>query len=322
VIPTPTTIVVPGPVVPPPTVRPPEFDERCAARELPRVKRDLQRIGRELIKIEREIDRLRAAKVTIPVDTGLLIARARDLLKQVQDAKTCEDAFTAGEEFPDLMSQLRMSIERVARLRFAPRVLTSFDREVKRFLERSRTSIRRLERSKFTVAEFQARRTEAEQQLKECRASATAALTAVDPELFEDTVRSCFEILDEARELLTLTDALVNARSFLTGQVNATLRKAARIIRRLEKEGAEVKHFADVLRQKRDEALAALKAGGVAREELVDLMEEVITAFGDLDDAFERALGTSTYDATVGKPPPSIITPKLEKPAIEFFERE
>lgn len=69
---------------------------------------------------------------------------------------------------------------------------------------------------------------------------------------------------------------------------------------------------------------ARCAAGWRAREGgFVDLMEEVMTAFGDLDDALERALGTSTYEEIVGKaPPPSIATPKLEKPTEEFFERE
>ncbi len=170
--PVPSVIVISGPTGPPPTVRPPEFDDRCEARELPRVKRDLTRI-------EQEIDRLRRAKVTVPTDTGLLIVRARDLLQQVQAATTCEDAFTTGEELPDFMGQLRVSVERVSQLRFAPRVLTSYDREVKRFLDRTRTGVRHLERAKFDVTGFQSRFTEAEQQLKDCRTSATAALDAV-----------------------------------------------------------------------------------------------------------------------------------------------
>ncbi|MBI4434487.1 carboxypeptidase regulatory-like domain-containing protein [Candidatus Uhrbacteria bacterium] len=324
--PVPSIIVLPGPAVPPPSVRPPEFDDRCEARELPRVKRGMQQLTREFDRIDRELARLRTAKVAVPIDTGLLLVRARDLLKQVQAATTCEDAFTAGEELPDLMQQLRTSIERVSRLRFAPRVLTSYDREVKRFLDRTRTGIRRLERAKFAIAEFQSRLAEAEGQLKECRASGAAAIAAIDPELFEDTMRSCFEILDEAREIQSLVDALANARAFLTGTIEATLRKANRVIRDLErtkKDATEVKQFRDALRQQRDEALAAVRRAGLAKEELVDLVEETITAFGDLDDAFERALGTSTYEEIVGKaPPPTIATPKLEKSAEEFFERE
>ncbi|MBI4143232.1 fibronectin type III domain-containing protein [Candidatus Uhrbacteria bacterium] len=322
---TPSVIVLPGIAVPPPAIRVPEFDDRCEVRELPRVKRDLARIGRQLTAIEREVDRLRTAKVAVPTDTGLLTSRARDLLASVAKAKTCEDAFTAGEELPELMEQLRTSVDRVSRLRFAPRVLTSFDRVVKRFLDRTRASIRRLERAKFTVVGFQGRLTEADQQLKDCRTSSSAALAAIDPELFEDTMRSCFEILDEAEEVTSLTDALVNARTFLAGSVEVTLRKATRVVRDLErakKDASDVKAFADVLRQRRDETLADVRAGRIARDELADALESVVAAFGDLDDAFEHALGTTTYDTIVGKPSAAIATPKLEKQAEEFFERE
>ncbi|MBI4449570.1 fibronectin type III domain-containing protein, partial [Candidatus Uhrbacteria bacterium] len=321
----PSVIVLQGPIVPVTAVRVPDFDDRCEARELPRVKRGVQQLSREFDRIDRELTRLRTAKVVVPTETGLLLSRARDLLAQVRAATTCEDAFTAGEELPDLMQQLRTSIERVGRLRFAPRVLTSFDRAVKRFLDRTQVEIRRLERAKFDVAEFRTRRGEASAQLKECRASASAALQAIDPELFEDTMRSCFEILDEVRELQELTSALANARAYLTGAVAQTLRKADRIARQLEREqedASEVRQFADALRKQRDDALATVRRAGVAKDEIVDALEGVITVLGDLDDAFEHALGTTTYDTIVGKPSAAIATPKLEKQAVEFFERE
>jgi len=326
VVPPSTTsvVVLPAPVVAP-AVPPPTFDDRCETRDLPRVKRDLARTERALATIEREVDRLRTANVAVPTDVGLFIVRVRDLVKQVQAAATCESAFTAGEELPDLMTQLQTSVTRVSQLRFAPQVIASFDRAVRRFLDHTKTGIRRLERAQFTVADMQTRLAEAEQQLKDCRVSATAALTAIDPELFERTMRSCFEILGEGREVEELTGALANARAFLANRIAATLQRAARVTRALERQqkgSDEVKQFADVLRQRRDEALVGIRSGKLKRDELADTLAVVIAAFGNLDDAFNRALGTSAYATVVGNPPSEIAAPKLDKSSEDFFTRE
>lgn len=323
--PTPTrpiVIVAPPPTIAPPPVRTPEFDETCEQRELPRVRQGLQNLGRELGRIEREADALRRRKVEVPTDFGIVLGRTKELLQKVQGATTCEDAFDAGSEIPDLMEQLRTSLDRISRLRFAPTALAAYDRAVRQFTSRVTSGLRRIERSGIEVADLRDRLTTMQKELTECRTSATDALRAVDPELFEESMRTCAELLDEHRELEEHVQALADVRGFLVGRVNATLQRANRLIldlRRQRRDVTEIQRFARELRTVRDEVLKKVRANQIDRDALVDALLPVVDAFGNLDDAFEQARGTSTYEELVGPRTPAVRAPTLQRPVEEFF---
>ncbi|MBI4272661.1 fibronectin type III domain-containing protein [Candidatus Uhrbacteria bacterium] len=300
----------------------PQFADTCETRQLPDIKSGLHQLRKKLHSINVETLRLRKANVFIPTEFDLLYEDARNLIKQVDGAKTCENAYLSGIELPDVINQLAASLIKIEKLRFARKALNSLDVTTKSFVNLTVASLNRLGKQKFDVIELKDRLNSQKAEIASCRADAESLLKDNEPELFEGTIRSCFDILDSISSLKDLVNALIDARRFLNNKVTSLINSSIQLVKKFDKEKentGDLKDSMNALKKRRDEVFKNLNNLKLNNEKLLDEVNSVIILASDLVDTMNELQGVSSFDQLVEKPP-VIAAPKFSKALTSFFK--
>jgi len=276
--------------------RKPSTDPRVEARALRQLKQGLRLFQRHIAALETKVAQIQKSGITVDAAITETIATAKDLARQVKEAKVYSDIQDIAEQMPDVGQALNDALPRLEELLRLPRILRLVERRIAagdKAITQTSASAKRLNLEvSLQLEDMQTLMTQAKSAL-------VAIKTSGDTEGLLDTLQE--QIFDKLDDVFDLADH-IRAVASLKQSVNQATADAKRYETRLRllKATDENKPIATHLLNQFKARLTSLKELSKLKltPEISDQIIDHLNALADMKTEMEDAFGLSSPDAT------------------------
>ena len=251
-------------------------------QRLNNIKKEIKNMERNVSNFDKQVAKLTKQKIAIPQDTADNIAKLKNIIIAVKNAKTWDDAESSGlEDMGDLMQNLGESQQNLEMLARWPQTLKQMDKEIKnldRQVTKSKSAVERLKSKGIDLAENFTSFSADVNQLKSVRNEANNKIQSGDSQSAFDLVENeFFYKMDDVYENQRIIDTVTNLGKFSSEFKNG-LNSLKREIANLKKKGedtSELQSLYDEVKQKGDEILVLMRAKPIDTETIISALEDL-----------------------------------------------
>jgi len=271
-----------------------------AAQRLAQIKKDMDRGPTKGLKeFEKQLAKLKKQKITIPAEITDGIAKIKEILSVIKNAKTLDEVESAGlEDLSDLfdsMDQYRQQLEYMSRW---PQTLKQVDKQMtnlNKSLKRMKTIVASLAKKEI---DLQSNYTAFEEAVAKMKTVRDEAVAKVQAGVWEDALdmleNDFFGQMDDVMQNQIVIESMSNLGRF-TSNFKTNISSTQRQINSLKKKKIDITELQELLDQaktKGNEVVALIKVKPIDAEAILSGMEEMEDLRQQFGDKYSELSGS------------------------------
>lgn len=278
-------------------------EERQGLQRLKEFRNGIKMSENGVKSFEKQIVKLTAQKIAIPAEVSENLAKIKQLIETVKNAKSWAEMQESGvENLGDLMEALNESRGQLEMLARWPQTLKQVDRQIvnlDRQSKKLKTTVDRLLKKNIDLTETYAEFTALLEKFKAVRADAVASVAAGESQdAFDALQNEFFDQMDEVNQPAQIIQTMSNLGTF-TSSFKRNMAQAKAAINKLKKSKIDVSAAEDIYAQmqaKGAELTALIKTKPIDQEAVLSGLDEISGLQADFSNTMSDLSGDDGAD--------------------------